>query len=317
MDDRTGFALCGAGEPNLQFPMGSGIRGQGSSIEIVTCYKCLKLDYINSLEDKQSIPTKDFIPTDKKPILSTVSPETYKRRRKHIMIPFGIEGLFGAEDEDLLDSLKMNTNNIIVKMINNIRADKDLEDSLKNEYIKEVKAWEDFYESISIGDPYSIEIWTRYSPFRVGDKSNKVNNANKMRTQKPRLKASDPLSKITFSEINAVPEEVKESISNRRVREKQAKLQLIGIGIRMLDLIKSGNISQVREMAKRKDKIGSLAKRVLTTQDEKALRFVLQRNLRTVSNPNLMIENDSMAEFESDHQVRKKRVKQRVRRKKS
>ena len=318
MDNRTGFALCGAGEPNLQFPLGSAILGQGNQEEIVTCYKCLKLDYINSLDDKQSIPTKDFIPTDKTPKKTSLSPQEYSdaydRRRQHVMIPFGVEGLFGQDLE--LD--KVNEEKIVSKMIERIKATEENIDKRK-EYITVVTDWEDFYADLRVGDSYALEIWTKFSPFRVGNKKNKEQPKIRMRTQTD-IK-EDPvegkLAKIKFSTIEAVPSESKESVDNRRKRSKDAKMKLITIGIRMLDLIKKGEIDQVRELAKRKDKIGSLAKRVLTTQNEKELRMILQRTLQTgtKNNPNLMLENDSMAEFETDHQRHKKRIRQRVKRK--
>lgn len=306
MDKRTGFALCGAGEPNQQFPLGSGIIGQGREETYVTCYKCLKLDYINNLDNQQEIPTKEFIPSDLTPQTSNVDPSTYQRRRQHIMIPFGIQGAFGS-DEELKDKKK-----VIEKMILKVNADTLLEKDFKEEIIERIQQWDDFYEDIKDGEESAIIIWTRYSPFRVGNKPNKSKPNVKMRTQKPRLDASDPNSLIEFDDMNLKSQKT-DALKERKIREKQAKLQILNIGIRIMDMIRSGDEESVRELARRKDKVGQLAKRILTSKNKAALRKQLEQRLGIVANPK-RLEYDSLQDLEQRH-VNKKKVK--VRRKKS
>ena len=309
-DKRTGFGLCGAGEPNLQFPLGSGIRGQGQGLETVTCYKCLKLNYINDLEDIQAIPTRDFQPTDLTPLKTEVDPQSYKRRRKHIMIPFGIEGIFGGD----IDFTEANIKKIKEKMYSNIKKDSNLTDPQKETLLARLSRFKDYLAELKMGRPQDITIWTKYSPFKVGNKSHRQKPSVKMRTQRPPVKGK--LADINYSAMNVENRE-KESINERKRREKQVKLQLLNIGLRLMDMIKAGNVEDVRDVAKRKDKIGLLAKRILVSENEKQLRAILQKQLQYIANPTRMLEYNAMADFEEEHenQQAKSKVK-KYRRKK-
>lgn len=66
LDDTTGYALCGAGQPNWQFPLGSAIPNHGTDKVQVTCYKCKKLSYMNKVLENgnENIPTRDFDPSN-------------------------------------------------------------------------------------------------------------------------------------------------------------------------------------------------------------------------------------------------------------
>jgi hypothetical protein len=104
-------AKCGAGRPNKEFPKGSAIPlvaklpknlsdtlNPAEIIELsegdirVTCYKCLKVLYIQDIADKTDgndneleLYTRDFFPTD-----------TENNRHKHVMVPQGRNGQFGS-----------------------------------------------------------------------------------------------------------------------------------------------------------------------------------------------------------------------------
>jgi hypothetical protein len=92
----TGYAVCGAGRPSRQFPEGSVIpivvdfeSGLDKPTVPVTCYKCLKIDYmtVTSLRAKQRLVERDFSPTHE------------GNRTQHIMIPEGRHGFFGSSHE--------------------------------------------------------------------------------------------------------------------------------------------------------------------------------------------------------------------------
>ena len=135
-----------------------------------------------------------------------------------------------------------------------------------------------------------------------------------MRTQRPPVEGK--LADINYSAMNVKNRE-KESINERKRREKQVKLQLLNIGLRLMDMIKAGNVEDVRDVAKRKDKIGLLAKRILVSENEKQLRAILQKQLQYIANPTRMLEYNAMADFEEEHenQQAKSKVK-KYRRKK-
>lgn len=104
-------ALCGAGRPNKEFPRGSSIPlreklsdnlDQGAKLQIeadgvqMTCYRCLKLDYMRDMSNlkrvdgsKIDVITRDFFPTHE------------GNRSKHVMVPAGRRGVFGANAGDV------------------------------------------------------------------------------------------------------------------------------------------------------------------------------------------------------------------------
>ena len=88
------IGLCGAGEPNVEFPTGSGVqpekffqinrtyRGletittETELFAIVDCYKCIKLKYINQMrEEELDIPTREFVCSDIKPTYESYGDE--------------------------------------------------------------------------------------------------------------------------------------------------------------------------------------------------------------------------------------------------
>ena len=98
-------ALCGAGRPNKEFPEGSGVlvsdkiartstdtsernymtdQERTNAREIaVTCYKCLKINYMNEMaEAQQEIYVREFSPTNE------------GNRDQHVMIPAGRRSVF-------------------------------------------------------------------------------------------------------------------------------------------------------------------------------------------------------------------------------
>ena len=86
----TGYGVCGAGRPSRQFPEGSVIRSEedeesGETVA-VTCYKCLKINYMaqTTKAAKQPLVERDFSPTNE------------GNRTQHIMIPEGRHGFFGS-----------------------------------------------------------------------------------------------------------------------------------------------------------------------------------------------------------------------------
>jgi len=105
-------ALCGAGRPNKEFPRGSGIlttdkisrmstdatsdrymTDQEKTVAqdgiYVTCYKCLKIEYMNEIADaSQMIHVRTFSPTHE------------GNRDEHVMIPQGRKGIFVAKAEE-------------------------------------------------------------------------------------------------------------------------------------------------------------------------------------------------------------------------
>lgn len=127
-------AKCGAGRPNKEFPKGSAIplvaklpqnlfdtlnpaeidALQEGDIR-VTCYKCLKVLYIQDIADmtdaegnELELYTRDFFPTD-----------TENNRHKHVMVPQGRNGQFGsqkgkADRQAIWNSLNIDDENGII-----------------------------------------------------------------------------------------------------------------------------------------------------------------------------------------------------------
>ena len=77
------IAICGAGRPSKSYPTGSGFSAVNSvfvrdtkkldgAITLVDCYKCLKIDYMNTLyEQEVDAPYRTFTPSDQVPTYSS------------------------------------------------------------------------------------------------------------------------------------------------------------------------------------------------------------------------------------------------------
>ena len=87
--------------------------------------------------------------------------------------------------------------------------------------------------------------------------------------------------------------------------------------LKLSEMMKQGQKQKLYEIAKRKDKIGRMAKRILFTEDLDSLLVKLNelvQDEQKIANPNRQLAYDSMRDFEEQHSNRRPKQKVRINR---